>query len=228
MANSQNGYPASENRNEIGVRTLVVPETDIQLPVRDDVSPQLLEMARWFGHNIEPLKQNQTFGYAFKFIAGTNVLSNHSSGTAIDLNSLIHPFGRRGTVPEHMRAEISRQASLLGLRWGGNFGGNNVDEMHFEIIVPLAQALEIARKIRAGIPLTPVTQGMPTVRRGSRGDAVRQLQEILNRKMPDVSHLAVDGIFGSLTEKAVLEFQRREHIGVDGVVGPVTWSRLLT
>jgi hypothetical protein len=152
------------------------------------------------------------------------VLSNHSSGTAIDLNSLIHPFGRRGTVPEHMRAEISLQARLLGLRWGGNFNGNNVDEMHFEIIVPLAEAREIARKIREGIPLTP---GMPTVRRGSRGDEVRKLQEILNRKMPDVSRLTVDGIFGPLTEKAVLEFQRREHIGVDGVVGPVTWSRLL-
>jgi hypothetical protein len=219
MANSQNGFPASKNPNDIGVRSLVVPGTAIKLSVREDISPLLLEMARWWGEHIEPLKQEQTFGYNFRPIAGTNVLSNHSSGTAIDLNSLIHPFGKRGTVPENMRGEITAKAGSLGLRWGGNFTGK-ADEMHFEIVVSHAKALELAR------PLPGVVPGHPVLKRGSRGDAVREVQALLNRKMPDFPQLVADGIFGQLTDKSVREFQRREHIGVDGIVGPVTHARL--
>src|SRR6266545_4542860 len=176
MANSQNGFPASKNRDEIGVRTLTVPGTNITLAVREDASPQLLEMARWFGEHIEPLKQEQTSGHNFRFIKGTNVLSNHSSGTAVDLNSLIHKFGVRGTVPENMRGEITAKAGSMGLRWGGNFGGGNVDEMHFEINVSLVEAHAIAERIRGGGPVPAVH---PTLRRGSRGDAVREVQALL-------------------------------------------------
>lgn len=36
-----------------------------------------------------------------------------------------------------------------------------------------------------------------------------------------------DGLFGPSTEDAVEAFQRAERIGVDGIIGPVTWGRLL-
>ncbi|HEY7606626.1 MAG TPA: peptidoglycan-binding domain-containing protein [Actinomycetes bacterium] len=37
---------------------------------------------------------------------------------------------------------------------------------------------------------------------------------------------AVDGIFGSGTLHGVDAFQKVRGVGVDGIVGPVTWSRL--
>jgi hypothetical protein len=37
----------------------------------------------------------------------------------------------------------------------------------------------------------------------------------------------VDGDFGGGTESAVRSFQNRERLRVDGIVGPITWARLL-
>jgi len=72
----------------------------------------------------------------------------------------------------------------------------------------------------------------PTLRRGSKGASVSDLQTRLNTwrsrtygvKLPA---LVVDGDFGSKTHAMVVEFQRRKALTVDGVVGPQTWGALL-
>jgi len=60
----------------------------------------------------------------------------------------------------------------------------------------------------------------PWLRQGSGGDAVKELQRALG--------IAVDGVFGRLTERAVREFQFTHDLPVDGVVGPQTWAKLPT
>lgn len=64
------------------------------------------------------------------------------------------------------------------------------------------------------------------VQRGSRGPAVSAVQHNL-RFAYGFTSLAVDGIFGPQTQAAVQSFQARFHIGVDGIVGPITWNTLL-
>jgi len=64
----------------------------------------------------------------------------------------------------------------------------------------------------------------PTLRRGSRGAPVRELQQRLAAL--GFSPGAADGIFGSLTEAAVKSFQRARRIAADGIVGPQTWGHL--
>jgi peptidoglycan hydrolase-like protein with peptidoglycan-binding domain len=66
---------------------------------------------------------------------------------------------------------------------------------------------------------------MPTLRQGSRGTAVTDLQRRL--AAAGFSPGTADGIFGSLTANAVRNFQRARGLGVDGVVGPQTWGALL-
>jgi hypothetical protein len=56
-------------------------------------------------------------------------------------------------------------------------------------------------------------------KRGSKGDVVKQIQIAL--------HINPDGIFGPLTEQAVKEFQRKNGLVVDGIVGDKTLSLLL-
>jgi N-acetylmuramoyl-L-alanine amidase len=66
--------------------------------------------------------------------------------------------------------------------------------------------------------------GKPTVKKGSTGEAVRQLQARLTELGYNVG--AVDGIFGNKTDSAVRAFQEKVRIGVDGVVGATSWNCL--
>lgn len=53
------------------------------------------------------------------------------------------------------------------------------------------------------------------LKRPMRGDDVKRLQEALQ--------IYPDGIFGRLTEEAVMEFQKAHGLTPDGIVGPATW-----
>ena len=65
---------------------------------------------------------------------------------------------------------------------------------------------------------------LPLLRRGNRGVYVRYLQEKLVAKLYPAG--TADGIFGQNTERAVREFQEENGLGVDGIVGPLTWAKL--
>jgi peptidoglycan hydrolase-like protein with peptidoglycan-binding domain len=68
-----------------------------------------------------------------------------------------------------------------------------------------------------------LTEPSPTVnvwvRHGSRGMAVREVQQLVG--------VTVDGIFGPRTLAAVKAYQRARGLQVDGIVGPRTWASLL-
>lgn len=64
----------------------------------------------------------------------------------------------------------------------------------------------------------PRKASRPTLKLGSRGPEVAQLQRYL--------HLPDDGIFGKATEAAVIAFQLRAKIVADGVAGPHTLALL--
>lgn len=59
-----------------------------------------------------------------------------------------------------------------------------------------------------------------TLKRGSRGGEVKEVQILLNAIAG--AGLTLDGVFGAGTENAVKNFQRFFKLGVDGVVGPQT------
>src|SRR5690606_27057234 len=74
------------------------------------------------------------WGYAERPIRGSSVISNHASGTAIDLNATKHPLGASGTFTS---TQVTRIREILAVtrnhvRWGGDYTGRK-DEMHFEI-----------------------------------------------------------------------------------------------
>ena len=80
----------------------------------------------------------------------------------------------------------------------------------------------------------PVPSGLTftfsQVMQGSTGDDVKCLQTILKGfgfKGKDKKVLTIDGEFGSNTDYALRNFQKEMAAEVDGIAGPVTWSRLL-
>jgi N-acetylmuramoyl-L-alanine amidase len=66
---------------------------------------------------------------------------------------------------------------------------------------------------------------LPILKRGSRGEAVRSLQTLLNAKG---ASLETDGSFGPATDKALREFQESRDLDIDGSCGAETWTALIT
>ncbi|MGH2942200.1 MAG: peptidoglycan-binding domain-containing protein [Solirubrobacteraceae bacterium] len=64
----------------------------------------------------------------------------------------------------------------------------------------------------------------PTLKRGSEGQDVRDLQDALIEL--DFKPGAADGVFGVYTESAVKAFQKWTSTTADGIVGPETQEKL--
>lgn len=72
----------------------------------------------------------------------------------------------------------------------------------------------------------PLCSSLPTVQRNNNTAAnkdVRYLQQSLVKKGYPVT---TDGFFGPKTEQAVINFQKKNKLVVDGIVGQQTWNKL--
>lgn len=171
-ARSQNGYTA----NDVTLtQSWKIPGTDRAIRLRKGAPGHLLVLfAAWFHKHIEPIDAGQLddWGYAERPIRGQGVeydddgnainLSNHSSGTAEDLNAVRHPLGVRNTFS---RAQAAAIRAVLAddfesaIRWGGDYV-KRADEMHFEIVTtPLVCQRVLNKLLRPATP--PPTEGHP-------------------------------------------------------------------
>lgn len=66
----------------------------------------------------------------------------------------------------------------------------------------------------------------PTLRKGAKGERVRELQEKLLALGYQLPRYGADGDYGAETIKAVKEFQKDHGLAADGVCGPKTWAAL--
>jgi hypothetical protein len=132
---SPNGWPASEDRKAIGIQSFVIPGTKLKIACAQAVAPILVAFCKEFHELVEPIDQGQLddWGYAFRMTRGSDkVLSNHSSGTAVDLNALKHPLGKSNTFNKEQCNIITLLITKYGLAWGGHYKKRK-DEMHFDI-----------------------------------------------------------------------------------------------
>jgi peptidoglycan hydrolase-like protein with peptidoglycan-binding domain len=88
--------------------------------------------------------------------------------------------------------------------------------------VQIGAAIAVATTAGAAAAAVPAIAQMQApatlLHQGSSGPAVRRVQRAL--------HVRPTGRFSSRTQRAVLAFQRKDRLLVDGVVGPQTWDTL--
>ncbi len=78
------------------------------------------------GYSIRSLGEG---GYSYRNVAGTNNLSKHAFGEALDINPRENPWSRR--FQTDMPSNINELAQRNGLTWGGTW--NKPDTMHFQV-----------------------------------------------------------------------------------------------
>lgn len=155
MSTSQNGFPAVSSSSSL-LHTWTVPGGQTRLRLRQGSAGFLLvHCALWFDREVEDIDDNYRDGelddwaFAYRPVRGySSTLSNHSSGTAIDLNATEHPLGVEGTFTADEERAIHRRLEFYAgtIRWGGDYRGRR-DEMHFEIDQPLAACERVARRL---------------------------------------------------------------------------------
>ena len=123
------------------------------------------------------------------------------TGMYVENDTVRHCGGRKGQVVEDQLPGTPHWE-----RWAIPAGLYTTDELR-----------------KAGLNVDE-SKNIPTLRRGSQGDEVADLQMLLNAKYG--YKLDIDGDFGKETEAAVKDYQKNHGLTVDGVVGAKTWAAL--
>lgn len=148
MATSQNGWTATKSSSDY------TPFKWITGRVNKDANVIAIfsDFCEWYDKNIENIVAAHSWGWAYRDIRGSSTsLSNHASGTALDLNAPKHPLGKANTFSNSQEAKIRAKLKEYDgvLRWGGDYSARK-DEMHYEINADKSAVAAVAAKLRAG------------------------------------------------------------------------------
>ena len=166
-ATSQNGWSAGSSVVPLD------PPSAPHLPGRRRGDVVLGYVARRFDREVEALVKGWCWGHSYRVISGSTSLSNHSSGTAIDLNAPAPPARQVGHLQRHaalahpLDPELLQRSRALGRRLLGPQGRDALRDQRPSRAMPgsrpspSASAAEVAARRR------------PLRSRGRRSSAAR-------------------------------------------------------
>jgi len=225
MVSSQNGWRANDPSV---ITSISVPGGKIAVH-NGGVATIFQHLATRFNNEVEKLVWPGNWGYAERNVRGSADISNHASGTAIDLNAPKHPLGTAPTA-NYSGGQINAIHNIVNfyegvIRWGGDYVGRK-DGMHFEINdgISVDQVNRIAGKCQTPAP-APVQQ-QPWMNLRDVRATPRKFQAWYNAYnfkpalLPVIKPLADN--WGPQSESALKKVQGRYGLVPDGIVGPAT------
>ncbi len=153
-----------------------------------------------------------TFGNGLLWIADN--AENKVIGYSPENNSFGEAIQLQGESPDHLLIES-------GNLWVHFSGSGIVEEIDIKDYQTSTSGYTATPS-----PTQPVlTRTLSLKTPNMEGEDIRLLQEAL-QTLSYYEFGVVDGVFGSLTDEAVRQFQSDHGLVVDGVVGPITWKEL--
>jgi hypothetical protein len=169
-------------------------------------------------------------GFNYRNIRGSDKLSQHAFGTAIDINAATNPLGGSTDLPSN----VAELAQRHGLEWGGNWKGRP-DPMHFEyagnnVTNPVPQSgqqalMQPAPGGSSGAPslLSPPNSMLPPLAQTQPGDGFAPM-DILGQKfkpMQDAMSTMQQGWTGDQFMKDMMAGQNPLKHMVLGSIGNI-------
>lgn len=152
---SSNGWTASANPADIDIKifTVIDAEKPIRLRCASTIAPLLVHACREWNDKVEKLEPGQVQGYAFRDVrGGAGTLSNHASGTAVDIFPARHPQGSAsGNLTPEQQTAILAICKKYGLRSGGTYKNAKPDWMHIEINISESEAAKLIASMKGKI-----------------------------------------------------------------------------
>jgi hypothetical protein len=142
------------------------------------------------------------------FDAGNDTLEGKQLESAIKISNYFYKKGK--SVMFH------RELLLYG-KVPKTCPGTGVDKTWFMNLVK-----GVSSNPSSNVKTSHVTSH-PLLKKGDKGDSVKELQTLLNKKG---YNLVVDGAFGNASNAAVRDYQSKNGLTVDGIVGNATWTKL--
>ena len=201
--------------------------TGMYLPPK--ASPLGSPSGEWAGNEWKPIGVSRT---GLTEPAGETVARSAGEGHIIHCSTTVKEDHLPGNSAASIGATASKGSSLVSADLTadetsakGRSSAVRPPWTHWAIPAGLYNIEDLRRE---GLNVTE-EQNTPTLRKGSQGDAVKELQKKLNALgyyHDSLTKLTVDGVFGERTEKAVKKFQIDRGLTADGIVGAKTRAML--
>lgn len=192
---------------------------------------ELNSEGQWLGLGEAPPTETLREGARGENVAKVQFLLAYIAEFYDDIPAVVQDGVYRGTTIEAVEAFQRR----FGLTVDGVTGPRTWDVLYDVFRSARGVVAQPETPAAPPAPQEPeaVTPAFPgtLLRQGSRGDDVRLMQSYLRAiaaAYPSVPTLNADGVFGPITDGVVRAFQREFGLAVDGIIGPITWAKVVS
>lgn len=164
--------------------------------------------------------------------AHRDVCATSCPGDKFPFNEISNSEANNEVIPQlqkdTQKGNVAKIQSVLNERYGLNIAVDNIYGNETRKALVRGLQTELNKQYRRGLAVdgifgTNTYNACINVRKGAEGNITYLIQAMLVCHSFDID---ADGIFGPATENAVKDFQSRNGLSVDGIIGKNTFNKL--
>ena len=221
-------YNDCRNSNSIGVEMCCYMNGDI-LDIKEEVVNKTIELTKELmaKYNIPVERVVRHYDVTHKNCPAPFVKNEarwNDFKERLNTNSEVTPQPQENV----QKGNVARIQSTLNERYGLNIAVDNIYGNETKRALVKGLQTELNKQYNRGLAVdgifgTNTYNACINVRKGAEGNITYLIQAMLICKLFNIN---ADGIFGPATETAVREFQKRNELSQDGIVGKNTFNKL--